>query len=537
VRGGSVPFVRVTTAAESADADRAAIAAGTPGRALMQRAGAAAAGEIVRRYPHLLGTGVAVHCGPGNNGGDGWVVAAALRRFGVRVRAVPWGGGAPHTDDARFEFDRAWAAGACGPVTGSERLVVDAVLGTGARPPARDHALAYARHLADEGARVAAGDAASGRVVVALDVPSGLDATTGDEIGLAVRADLTLTFGTLKRGLLVRRDLAGTIAVLDIGLGEAEGAVGEAPVLYDPTARLSAVAGPIPAGAHKGTRGKVVVVGGAPGMAGAAILACDAALRSGAGMVRAVVAPESLPAVQSVLPAAMAAVWSTDDGALASSIVDWADAVVLGPGLGTAPAAAALVDRVLAAWRGPTVLDADALNHFAARPEALAAALGARPALLTPHPVEFARLAAVSPEAVLAGRFDVGRAFAARVGAAVLLKGVPTVVSDARGATVVASGTPALATAGSGDVLSGIAAALMVGPGEPDGAAVGAAAAWVHGRAGELATARRGGVRGTTLADVLDALQDAWPRPDAAGGFTSARAPYPVLAELPAVPG
>jgi NAD(P)H-hydrate epimerase len=119
----------------------------------------------------------------------------------------------------------------------------------------------------------------------------------------------------------------------------------------------------------------------------------------------------------------------------------------------------------------------------------------------------------------------------------VLLKGVPTVVSDARGATVVASGTPALATAGSGDVLSGIAAALMVGPGEPDGAAVGAAAAWVHGRAGELATARRGGVRGTTLGDVVDALQDAWPRPDAADRLTSARAPYPVLAELPAVPG
>jgi NAD(P)H-hydrate epimerase len=172
--------------------------------------------------------------------------------------------------------------------------------------------------------------------------------------------------------------------------------------------------------------------------------------------------------------------------------VDWADAVVLGPGLGASPAAAALVERVLAEWRGPTVLDADALNHFAGRPEALAAALAARPALLTPHPVEFARLAAVTPDAVLANRFDLGRAFAARVGAAVLLKGVPTVVSDARGAMVVASGTPALATAGSGDVLAGIAAALMAGAGEPDGVAVGAA---------------------------------------------SARAPYPVLAELPAVPG
>jgi NAD(P)H-hydrate epimerase len=337
VRGDSGPIVAVTTAAESAAADQAAIAAGTPGRALMQRAGAAAAGEIVRRYAHLLGAGVAVHCGPGNNGGDGWVVAAALRRFGVPVGAVPWGGDAPRTDDARFEFDRAWAAGACGPVTGSERLIVDAVLGTGARPPARDYALAYARQLAGRGVRAAAGAAVPGRVVVALDVPTGLDATTGDEIGLAVRADLTLTFGTLKRGLLVRRDLAGTIAVLDIGLGEAEAAVGDAPALYHGRAWLPAVAAPIPAGAHKGTRGKVAVVGGAPGMAGAAILACDAALRSGAGMVRAVVAPESLPAVQGVLPAAMAAAWPTDDHALAASVVDWADAVLLGPGRGASP--------------------------------------------------------------------------------------------------------------------------------------------------------------------------------------------------------
>jgi NAD(P)H-hydrate epimerase len=414
------------------------------------------------------------------------VVAAALRRFGVRVGAVPWGGDAPHTDDARFEFDRAWACRRVRPgqrfrATGRRR-----VLGTGARPPARDHALAYARHLADEGRAWRRAMPRPDRVVVALDVPSGLDATTGDEIGSPCAPNLTLTFGTLKRGLLVRRDLAGTIAVLDIGLGEAEGAVGEAPVLYDPTARLSAVAGPIPAGAHKGTRGKVVVVGGAPGMAGAAILACDAALRSGAGMVRAVVAPESLPAVQSVLPPRWPRCGPQTTARSPRRFVDWADAVVLGPG-----ARHRARRRGARRPRARGLARADRARRRRAQP--LRGAAGgarrrARRAPGAPHapPVEFARLAAVSPEAVLAGRFDVGRAFAARVGAAVLLKGVPTVVSDARGATVVASGTPALATAGSGDVAERHeAAALMVGLASRTGPPSEPRPRGVHGRAGE----------------------------------------------------
>jgi NAD(P)H-hydrate epimerase len=260
-------------------------------------------------------------------------------------------------------------------------------------------------------------------------------------------------------------------------------------------------------------------------------------------MARAVVAPESVPAVQHALPAALASSWPEDDDTLAATVLEWADAVLVGPGLGRSDPAASLCDRLLRAWRGPVVLDADALNHFAGRAELLAPLLAGRPALLTPHPLECARLTGLTVDEVLAQRFDVGAALAARTGAAVLLKGVPTVVSGGGERLVVARGTPALATGGSGDVLGGIAAALLAprpsGQASDDGAAAdvrraaraGAAAAWIHGRAAERATAARGGVRGTTLDDVLAAVGDAWLR----AGIREP-APYPVLAELPRVP-
>ncbi len=542
------PAVRVTTAAEAAAADAAAIAAGTPSRALMQRAGAAAAAELVRRYGDVLGAGVAVHAGPGNNGGDAWVVARALARYGVDVRATQWGAAAPATDDARFEFARARDAFVQPSApTGAERVIVDGVLGTGARAPAREFVETYVRQVAETQRRAAP---ALRPVVVALDVPTGLDATTGAEIGdSCVRADLTLTFGTLKRGLLVNRDAAGDIAVLDIGLDAAGIARpdGAPPGPGDPSggdlsARPALVTAamvrprvrPFAASAYKGTRGKVAIIGGAPGMAGASVLGADAALRSGAGMVRAVVAPESVAVLQNSLHAAMATAWPApdDQDTLRREVLDWADVLLVGSGLGRSDAATGLLERVLASWRGPVVVDADALNHYAGRLDALGKLLDGRPALLTPHPLELARLLGTTVDDVLARRFEIAGEAARTARAAVLLKGVPTVVSDGAATLVSAAGTPALGTAGSGDVLGGVAAALLAHAGESQAALFrGAAAAWVHGRAGEIATARRGGVRGTTLADVLDALRDAWPRGD------EPRAPYPVLAELPRVAG
>lgn len=504
-----IPLVRVTTASEAAARDSAAIASGIPSRALMQRAGAAAAAEIARLDPRRLADGVAIFAGPGNNGGDGWVVARALAAAGIKVgvQAV----GEMRTADARAE--RALAE----PLVPAElppraSVVVDALLGTGSRGAPRGDiadAISCINELRGAGASV-----------VSLDVPSGLDASTGEST-TAVRADVTVTFGTLKRGLLVRRDLAGRIVVLDIGLGRF-GDDDRAPALVAASYVRNAVP-PIPANAHKGSRKRLVIVGGRMGMTGAAVLAAEAALRSGIGMVKLLVAADSMPVVQSALPVALASPWPADDDDMRRDLGEWAHALLVGPGLGDSPESRELVRRLLSVWRGPVVLDADGLNIFRGEPESLGSLLGGRPALLTPHVAEFARLTGGSIDDIVARSFDIGVELARPTGATVLLKGVPTVVTSPSGERLVsAAGTPALATAGSGDVLSGIAATLLAQVEDP--LLAGACAAWVHGRAAEIAGAGRA-LRGVNLMDVIHALPRAWllerpaPRP-------------PVLAEL-----
>lgn len=519
------PVVRVTTARAAAAADRRAISAGVPSRALMQRAGAAAAAELALRWGEHLGVGVAVHAGTGNNGGDAWVVAAALAAAGHVVRVRAWGG-EPRTEDARAEYEAAVRHGPLPPPRGDERVVVDGLLGTGATGAPRGWAA--------DGIGAIQRARAGGARVAALDLPSGVDATTGVAAGDAVTADLTLAFGTLKRGALVARDRAGTVVLLDIGLEPFL----EAP----PTTLLTRPAVPATAVAsHKGTRRKLAVLGGAPGMAGAAILAGRAAVRSGVGMVRLVVAPASLAVVQAALPEALASVWPEAPMELAA-LAGWADAWVVGPGLGASPDTRRLVEQLLASTDAPVLLDADALNVFAGEAPVLATHLAGRAAIVTPHPLEFARLSGRALDDVLAGHFEIGAALSAELRAAVLLKGVPTVVHAPDGRShVVATGTPALAAAGSGDVLAGIAGTLLAqhaGVARPteearagQAALAAGSAAWVHGRAAEWATRDRGQARGVTLADVIDALPRAWG--DAARP-TAGR--YPVLAELPAVP-
>jgi NAD(P)H-hydrate epimerase len=524
-------LVPVVTSSESAARDASAIAAGIPSRALMQRAGAASAAEIALRYRDRLSGGILVLAGPGNNGGDGWVVARALAAGGARVRViepVP-----SKTPDAAAERALALEILGSDAVTGApasadagEAIVVDALLGTGFTGAPRGSLASAIEHAAT----VRAMGGAGGATTVAIDVPSGLDASTGtvaSEQGVIV-ADLTLTYGTLKRGQLVNRDVCGTVAVLDIGLGRHSSLDDGVPLLVDEpwvAGKLPA----IPASAHKGIRKKLAIVGGAPGMAGASTLAARSALRSGIGMVKLVVASKSLAVVQESEPYALAAAWPRDGPGVARDIADWADAVVIGPGLGRGADSRRVLERVLRVWRGPTVLDADALTLFEKRETDLGALLGGRPALITPHPVEFARLTGRKANDVLAHRFEMGLETAATLGATVLLKGVPTVLSASNGDRLVsASGTPALATAGSGDVLSGIAGTMLAQLG--DSFAAGAVAAWIHGRAAERVPSVGGGdsVRGVALEDVVQELRDAW-------SLDARPARYPVLAELPAI--
>jgi NAD(P)H-hydrate epimerase len=504
----------------------------------MQRAGAAAAGELSLREHRRLAGGVCVFAGPGNNGGDAWVVARALATTGARVQVIEVA--VAKTPDAIAERELARSTPQQAKINGTSSeatscaIVVDGLLGTGSSGEPRGA-------IADAVAAINAARA-RGAFVLALDLPTGVDASTGDATN-AVVADLTITFGTIKRGHLVARQACGRIVVVDIGLCQHATRDDNAPALVDDQWVANHVPA-IAADAHKGTRKKLAVIGGASGMAGASILAARAALRSGVGMVRLVVAPESVPIVQTAEPFALAASWPDDDAAVEREITSWADGVVIGPGLGRGREARALVDRVLAQWRGPILLDADALNVFDGDVDALARGLGTRQALITPHPAEFARLAGTDIARVLAGRFEIGATTAARLGATVLLKGVPTIVTAPNGECLVsASGTPVLAAAGSGDILSGIAGTLLA---QTEQALVaGAAGAWIHGRAAELASEpiqqsallsarsmvpirRQAGIRGLTLENVLDSLPLGWPR-------SAPPSRYPVLLELPAV--
>lgn len=488
--------VRVATAGETEGCERAVIERGTTAATLMSRAGDAAASVIADRC-RMPESGVTVFAGTGNNGGDGWVVAGALRSRGIACRVIPHG--ESRTEEARQARESALASGveeSADAAPGS--LTVDALLGTGSSGAPRGK-------MASGIARVSALRSA-GAGVVSLDIPSGLDATTGWHAQV-VTADITVSFGNFKRGQLLARDICGAIAVVDIGLSD-DDAVG-LPLLVDES-WVAARVPPIPASAHKGTRKTVAVVGGGRGMAGAAILAGEGALRAGAGLLHVSTAPGNEVAVHAGISAAIVHAWPETPSDL-ERLTKGVDAIAIGPGLGNSPLTRDLVERVLLAWSGPVVVDADALNVFAGDLLSLAQLLRGRLAVITPHPAELARLLGLDTADVVASRFDIGLEVAADLGAAVLLKGSPTIVCSPLGRRYVsASGTAALATGGSGDVLTGMTGTLlaqMSGNGSgADPAEVATCAAFVHGRAAEIC----GHVRGTTLADVLAAMPSAW---------------------------
>jgi len=376
-------------------------------------------------------------------------------------------------------------------------VVVDALLGTGASGAPRGPLGALARRVA-----------ASEVPVVAVDGPTGLDLSSG-EAHDPVPASVTVTFGGLRRGHLLGRRWCGKIVVLEIGFPSPDRSW---PRFVDDRLAASWLPG-FEVAMHKGDRGRVLVVGGSEGMAGAVLHAGSAALEAGAGLVKLAAAPATVAASQAALPDALCVAT-----ALGPSLepeleraLEWADAVIIGPGLGRGPMRARFVAALLEAAKKPVVLDADALQVGL---EPLR--LGDSPRVLTPHAGEFG---AAFPE--LAGclakdRFEAARSAAAALAegkardAVVLLKGVPTVVAASEGSSyVVASGNPALATGGSGDLLAGfIGAFLARGVGPLEAAALGAQ---VLGRAADLAASQLT-VRATRPADVLAALAELWRR-------------------------
>ena len=425
-----------------------------PDGALMQRAATA----LARRCAALLGTvygaRVVVLAGRGNNGGDAILAGAQLARRGARIDVV-------HTtepvdtDDLQRLLDAA-------------DLIVDGMVGIGGSGGLRGEAASVAERLVGVNA-----------VVVAVDVPSGVDASTGEVAGVAVRADVTVTFGALKTGLLVApgADYAGAVEVVDIGLSLPESDV---TVLdAEDVARLL----PAPAGeTDKYRRGVVGVVAGSDQYTGAAVLAVGGALGAGAGMVRFAGLEHPAELVRQHWPEAVVTVVSPGDGAAvldAGRVQAW----VVGSGLGTDDAAAGLVRAVLSS-DVPVLLDADAITVVGEHREWLRAR--SAPTVVTPHAGEFARLTRTGRDEVEARRLTLARAAARDLDATVLLKGSTTIVADPTGAVRVnTADTPYLATAGSGDVLSGICGALLAGGLLPlDAASTGA---FLHGMSGLVA--------------------------------------------------
>lgn len=471
---------------------------GLPSILLMERAGLESAREILARWP---GAGQAVVLvGGGNNGGDGMVVARHLAEAGWRVSVMSADGEAPTTPDAHAMSNVALSLGvALGPFDAGARrpqgaVLVDALLGTGTRGAPRPPLEAI----------VAWTEGWPGPVV-ALDVPTGIDADTGQAPGVAVRADLTVTYHGDKPGLHIQpgRAHAGTVVVCDIGIPSA--------LTSEPAAWLAAdaVAAAIPSKAAAGEKygaGAVLVVAGAPGLTGAGIMCAQAALRTGAGLVVAAVPAAVHGLMAPAMREVMCAPVEDTDGAFAESSIEAVlaqaartGAVALGPGIGRAAGTTGFVLGALAQLEVPVVVDADALWHVCGHLDRVAARTA--PTVLTPHAGEAARLLECTRDDVDADRLGAATALARLSGATVVLKGPGTIVCDPDGGVAIAAGGgPELSTAGSGDVLTGITAAALAKRMAPWDAAI--AAVCLHALAGRCAA--RGD--GTIAGDLIDAL-------------------------------
>ncbi|MES2917830.1 MAG: NAD(P)H-hydrate dehydratase [Pseudomonadota bacterium] len=469
------------TAAQTRELDRRAIRAGLPGYTLMTRAGQAAFQLLREHWPEA--SRIVVLAGPGNNGGDGYVLARLAWNQNLDVLILTVGNhdalvreAAEAANDATRARvpEKSWA----GELPAAD-VYVDALFGTGLNKAVGG----------DYAAAIAALNR-SGRPVLALDIPSGIHADTGAELGEAVRAAATLSFIGLKQGLLTGRGpaLTGALHFADLEVPAA---------IYDdlpPSARrldltdLTAV-GRRARDAHKGQHGHVLVVGGNHGMAGAVALAGEAALRGGAGLVSVATRPEHTALLTARRPELMCH-GITRPGDLAPLLAR-ASVVVLGPGLGQDDWGRALYGAVLDSGL-PLVLDADGLNLLAQMPESRANWI------LTPHPGEAARLLGQGTAQVQADRFAALRALRERYGGQVVLKGAGSLVADASGISLCPLGNPGMGTAGMGDVLAGVSGALLAqGLAQPAARAV-----LLHAHAGDRA-ARAGGERGLLASDLF----------------------------------
>ena len=472
---------------------------GIAGIDLMERAGAGLAELVNARAPHRR---VAVVCGKGNNGGDGLVTARLLRDQGREVDVLLLSEPGALRGDARTNLERLPGdpPRSFDPsVLDGAGAVVDAILGTG---------FAGEPHEPARGAIEAINDAARHAVIVACDVPSGVDGSTGEIAGVAIKAAATATFHAAKPGLWIApgKSHAGDVTVIDIGIPEGVPVQPHVGLIGD------GVTDEIPARGRESTKfaaGSVLVCGGSLGLTGAPCLASESAMRAGAGYVTALV-PASLNIVfEQRLLEVMTVPLPDSDGALtpegSERVLERSrrgDALVLGPGLGRDPESAKFCREIARVSELPLLLDADGLNAHAGQLELLAKRRA--PTVLTPHAGELGRLLAIGSGEIERRRLAYARRAASLSRAVVVLKGDDTIVAEPSGRVAVSrGGAPALATAGTGDVLSGVAGAYLAKQMDPFVAAC--AAVFVHAHAGQLA-GEWIGPEGVIARDVIDAL-------------------------------
>ena len=488
---------------------------GIPGAVLMENAGRQVAEAVRGLLDAFPGARVVIFCGKGNNGGDGFVAARHLSNQGADVHCVLLADPSALTGDAAANFRIAHTMGV--PIeenaddsavrVRADRadIIVDAILGTGASGEV--HGVARTAIEAIN---------ASDAPVVAADIPSGIHADTGAILGAAVRADVTVTFGIPRLGLVQYpgREHCGELRVVDISLPRH--------LLTSDSLKANLVTSELAesflpprfAAMHKGDAGRVLVVAGSVGMTGAAALCSIAAVRAGAGLVtlacpaslndileakctEAMTLPVAETGMRTISPAARDAILSQ---AMRSEVV------ALGPGLSQHPETAALVKELVGGIPVALVLDADGLNCLGRDVTLLSGRTA--PTIITPHPGELARLIGSTTDAIQQDRVDAARRAAQATGAIVILKGAATVTADPGGeAFINATGNPGMASGGMGDVLAGIVAAFVAGRATPISAAI--AAVHYHGQAADLAA--EAGQRGLCATDLLDALQQALP--------------------------
>ncbi len=460
-----------------------------PGLVLMERAGQAAFDVLRRRWPQV--GRIAVLCGPGNNGGDGYILARLARESGLDVSLIQAGDGSKRSDDAGAAAKKCQACG-LQPEMYSPALietadvVVDGLLGTGLdREPSGEW-----RQLIEDINNLA-------QAVLSLDIPSGLHADTGMCMGVSVRADTTITFIGMKQGLITADgpSCTGELVFSDLAVPAD---------IYDRVTasasrlELNALKSHLPLrerSTHKGQCGHVLVIGGDYGYAGAVRMAAEAALRVGAGLVTVATRPEHALNIPLLRPELMTcAVHSAQD---VNALLSKANVIVIGPGLGQSAWAAALLAKCLQSHL-PLVMDADALNLLAAEP-----CCSSR-WILTPHPGEAARLLACSRSEVQADRFAAANALQKEYGGVCVLKGCGTLVVDAEQSTAICSaGNPGMASGGMGDVLSGVLGGLKAqGLALADAARVGVC---LHSVAADEAAKQ--GERGMLAGDLMPVLR------------------------------